>query len=173
MSDREYESFLLEILDEQDAFEVDREKITFLCEAMIADRQVKTGRLGVVLVDGDTIRQYNRDFLEHDYVTDVISFPIEDRLSEGHLEGEILVCTQIALDRAEEFGWTPGEEILLYVVHGVLHLLGLDDTTPDLRREMRQKENDYLGLLGIVVPDWNYESPDPGAVDEPGPEELN
>lgn len=155
MPRRKKESFLLEILDEQEEFVVETLKIKRICEKIIDDFRIGTGRLGVVLVDGETIRQYNRDFLKHDYPTDVISFPIETRLEEHHLEGEILACTEIARQRAEEFGWTPHEEILLYVVHGILHLLGFDDTTPESRRMMRQKEKEYLALADVVVPDWD------------------
>lgn len=144
--------FLLEILDEQDFLEADLGTIRPLCEEMVRDHRIKTGRIGVVLVDGATIQQYNRDFLKHDYQTDVISFPMEHIPAEGLLEGEILVCTQVALERAEEFGWTPAEELLLYIIHGILHLLGWDDVTPELRRKMQQKEREYLRRAGIKVP---------------------
>lgn len=161
MARRKKESFFLEILDEQDDIVVDTKKITTLCEKILADASVRTGRLGVVLVDPETIRQYNRDFLQHDYPTDVISFPIEERLSDGHLEAEVLACTQVAKERAGEFAWTPEEEILLYIVHGVLHLVGFDDATPDTRSEMRKKEKEYLAYLEIDVPDFDA---DPDAV---------
>lgn len=157
MPNPEQESFLLEILDEQEFLEIDLEMIRKLCERIVDDAGTKTGRIGIVLVDNETIQQYNRDFLQHDYPTDVISFPIEDRLADGHLEGEILACTQVALDRATEFGWSPQEEILLYVVHGILHLVGYDDTTPEERQLMRQKEKNYLALVNIFVPEWDCE----------------
>lgn len=154
MSNHE-ESFVVEIIDVQDFLEIDREKVERVCNRIAVDFKIETGRFGVVFVDDETIRQYNRDFLQHDYPTDVISFQIEDRRDEGHLEGEILACTQVARERAEEFGWTPEEEILLYVVHGILHLVGFDDTTSEQRREMRLKEKEYLAILDIAVPDWD------------------
>ena len=156
MSARKKDSCLIEILDEQDFFQVDTERIKLLCEKIIEDFQIRSGRLGIVLVDDDTIRQYNRDFLAHDYVTDVISFPIEQRLGEAHLEAEILACTQVAQQRASEFGWTQEEEILLYIVHGILHVVGFDDTTTENRTEMRLKEREYLARIGINVPDWDF-----------------
>lgn len=154
MSNHE-ESFVVEIIDVQDFLEIDREKVERVCNRIAVDFKIETGRFGVVFVDDETIRQYNRDFLQHDYPTDVISFQIEDRRDEGHLEGEILACTQVARERAEEFGWTPEEEILLYVVHGILHLVGFDDTTSEQRREMRLKEKEYLAILDVDVPDWD------------------
>lgn len=157
MPSPEQESFLLEVLDEQEFLEIDLKRIRKLCERIVEDAGAKTGRIGIILVDSETIHQYNRDFLQHDYPTDVISFPIEERLEEGHLEGEILACTQVAQDRAVEFGWSPQEEILLYVVHGILHLVGYDDTTPEERKLMRQKEKNYLALINIFVPEWDCE----------------
>lgn len=156
MPRRKKESFLIEILDEQDDLVVDPGPIRTICEKILDDAKVRAGRLGIVLVDGDTIQQYNRDFLQHDYPTDVISFPMEDRRNEGYLEAEILACTQIAKERAGEFCWTPQEELLLYVVHGVLHLVGFDDKTPEARTAMRQKEREYLALLQIDVPRLDY-----------------
>ena len=156
MPHRRKESFLLEILDEQDELVVDLEKVRIVCERILADCGIRSGRMNVVLVDSETIHQYNRDFLQHDYPTDAISFPIEDRRNEGYLEGEILVCTEIARDRAEEFGWTAEEELLLYVVHGMLHLAGFDDVTPEQQTVMREKERSYLAMLGIQVPSWDW-----------------
>jgi len=148
------EPLLLEILDEQDVFEIDAEEIRSLCERILDDAGIVSGRLGVVLVESDTIRQFNRDFLKHDYPTDVISFPIEER--PGYLEAEVLACTQMAKERAGEFCWTPREELLLYVVHGVLHLVGFDDITPEDRAAMRLKEKEYLADMGITVPELEY-----------------
>ena len=157
MSYRENEAFLLEILDVQEELAIDLEKIRTVCEKILDDCGIASGKMNVVLVDSDTIRQYNRDFLQHDYPTDTISFPIEDRRSEGHLEGEVLVCTEIAKDRAKEFGWTAEEELLLYVVHGMLHLAGFDDATPEQQTIMQEKEREYLATLGIQVPKWNWD----------------
>jgi probable rRNA maturation factor len=146
---------LLEILDEQDILEINVENIRTVCYRILDDFDVRSGSLEVVLVDNDTIQQYNRDFLRHDYPTDVISFPIEDRRSEGYLEAEILVSSQMAQDRAGEFGWLPEEELMLYIVHGTLHLVGFDDTTPEVSEMMRQKEKEYLTVLGINIPNWD------------------
>ncbi|MDR1271231.1 MAG: rRNA maturation RNase YbeY [Planctomycetaceae bacterium] len=157
MSHHKKSSILIEILDEQEYLVVNLDKIRLICEKILDDFTIQNGKLGVILVDNDTIQQYNRDFLQHDYPTDVISFPIVDRRREGYLEAEILVCTQIALDRAGEFGWLPEDELLLYIVHGILHLVGFGDTTPEIRTVMQQKEREYLAQLGITVPKWNLD----------------
>jgi probable rRNA maturation factor len=157
MPPRKNEPLLLEILDEQDTLVVDLEKIRTICERILADHQIHSGKINVVLVDSETIHRYNIDFLHHDYPTDVISFPIEDRRSEGYLEGEILVCSEVAKDRSAEFGWTAEEELLLYVVHGMLHLTGFDDTTPEQQAAMQEQERNFLAVLGLQVPNWNWD----------------
>ena len=157
MSHHEDGPFLLEVLDEQDILVVDMEKVRTVCETILADSEIRSGRINVVLVDSDTIHQFNKDFLLHDYPTDAISFPLEDRRSEGYLEGEVLACTEIAKDRAEEFGWTAEEELLLYIVHGMLHLAGFDDTTQEQQAVMQEKERNYLATLGIQMPHWNWD----------------
>ena len=157
MPHRRKKTIFLEILDEQEILVVDLEKVRTVCESILADNGIKSGKINVVLVDSDTIQQYNRDFLQHDYPTDSISFLTEDRRSKGYLEGEVLACTEIAKNRAAEFGWTAEEELLLYVVHGMLHLVGFDDETPDRQTVMQEKERHYLATLGIQVPGWNWD----------------
>jgi len=157
MPHRRKKPLLLEILDEQDEFAVDLGKVRTLCERILDDNGVTSGKINVVLVDSYTIQQYNRDFLQHDYPTDTISFTTEYLRDEGHLEGEVLVCTEIAKERAEEFSWTAEEELLLYVVHGMLHLIGFEDATPEQQAIMQEKERNYLATLGIQVPSWNWD----------------
>jgi probable rRNA maturation factor len=157
MSYRSEEPLLLEVLDEQDELAIDLEKVRIVCEYILADGNIRSGKINVVLVDSDTIQQYNRDFLHHDYPTDTISFRTEDRRTEGYLEGEVLVCTEVAHERAKEFGWTPEEELLLYVVHGMLHLTGFDDATSEQQAAMQEQERTYLEMLGIQVPNWNWD----------------
>ena len=157
MSHYEEEPLFLEVLDEQDELAIDLEKVRDVCEHILADGKIISGRINVVLVNSDTIQQYNRDFLQHDYPTDTISFPIENRRDEGHLEGEVLVCTEVAKERSEEFGWTAEEESFLYVVHGMLHLIGFEDATPEQQAIMQEKERYYLATLGIQVPNWNWD----------------
>ncbi len=79
-----------------------------------------------VLVDRATMARVHGDFLGDPTETDVITFPY----------GEILVCPAVAYDRAPSFGLGEDEEVLLYCLHGLLHLTGYDDATPKLAKEM-------------------------------------
>lgn len=107
--------------------------------------------VGVRVTMDRAIHAVNRQFLQHDYPTDVISFPYD--LSPPRVEGELVVSLETAMAQASDAGWSVKDEILLYIVHGTLHLVGFDDTADDVRVAMRQAERDALGSLGIVVPD--------------------
>jgi probable rRNA maturation factor len=87
-----------------------------------------------VLVDRATMARVHGDFLGDPTETDVITFPY----------GEILVCPAVARDCAAEFGHEVEQEILLYCLHGLLHLAGYDDTTPELAREMALAQANLL-----------------------------
>ena len=87
-----------------------------------------------VLVDRATMARVHGDFLGDPTETDVITFPY----------GEILVCPAIARDRTTEYGLETDQEVLLYALHGLLHLAGYDDTTPVLAKEMAIAQQQLL-----------------------------
>jgi len=115
-----------------------------------------SGRLGVMITDDETIHEINLRHLDHDYPTDVISFTY-DR-TKTTVEGELVVSLCTARRSAIEIGWDWRNELLLYVVHGTLHICGLEDTSPAERAEMRSQEQAVLERLGIV--DARRYSPD-------------
>jgi probable rRNA maturation factor len=115
-----------------------------------------SGRIGVMIADDETIHEINRRHLDHDYPTDVISFTYER--SETVVDGELVASLCTARRSANELGWDWRHELLLYVVHGTLHICGLEDTTPQERAAMRAQEQAVLRQLGIDDA-WQY-SPD-------------
>ncbi|WP_419189382.1 rRNA maturation RNase YbeY [Stieleria marina] len=110
-------------------------------------RGFSSGTVGVRITDDAAIRQLNAKHLGHDYATDVISFSYE--ADPPHLEGELVVSVDTARQKASEIGWPAESELLLYIVHGVLHITGMDDHEPTDRREMRQAEESVFLKLGI------------------------
>ena len=84
--------------------------------------------ISVAVVDDDAISELNGEFLGHQGPTDVLSFVLEQ--GEDFLDGEVVVSAETAQRAAAEFGWSAAEELLLYVIHGALHLAGYDDATP-------------------------------------------
>jgi probable rRNA maturation factor len=91
-------------------------------------------QIDVVLVDRATIARVHGEFMDDPAETDVITFPY----------GEILVCPAVAHDRAKEMKLKPDDEVLLYSLHGLLHLAGYDDTTPKLFKEMAAAQEKLL-----------------------------
>jgi rRNA maturation RNase YbeY len=98
--------------------------------------------LGIILTDHDTVLHLNRTYLEHDYLTDVLSFNLG--AAEGPVEGEVYIDLDTAAERHLEFGASFEEEVHRYTVHGLLHLLGYDDDTADARAAMKSLEDRYL-----------------------------
>ena len=114
---------------------------------MLRDAGVRKARISVAVVDDETIARLNWQYLRHRGPADVLSFLLDQ--SDG-LEGEVVVGAQTALRTAPHYGWPPHDELLLYVVHGTLHLVGHDDASPALRAEMQKRETDVLEKLGIT-----------------------
>ena len=124
-----------------------------LCEAIIAVLQgenVVSGAVSLAVVDGPAIHELNRRWLNHDYPTDVLSFLIER--SGDHLEGEIIVSAEMASETAVRYNWAAGDELLLYVIHGALHLVGYEDNTDTAQATMRSRERHYMGQFGLAPP---------------------
>lgn len=105
------------------------------------------GEIGIRVTDDPSIQQINRDHLGHDYPTDVISFGYQ--FDPPRVEGELVVSVDTARRRAEELAWTTANELMLYVVHGTLHLCGMDDHDSVDRAQMRQAETEIMLQLGI------------------------
>ena len=121
-----------------------------LCEAsrkILNDAGFRVGQLSLAVVDDEEMQQLNRQYLEHDYPTDVLSFLLED--GEDSLEGEIIVSADTAAREAKRWNWPVNDELLLYVIHGTLHLTGMDDHEPEDRSQMRQAETHYLATFGL------------------------
>ena len=110
----------------------------------LARRRIRSGELSVVLLPGRTIRRINRAYLGHDHVTDIITF---DLRAGRVFEGELLICPAEAARNARLFGEPFEREVLRYVAHGILHLLGYDDATGRQRALMRREEDKLLALV--------------------------
>ncbi|MGN0657985.1 MAG: rRNA maturation RNase YbeY [Emergencia sp.] len=110
--------------------------------------------ISVTFVDGEEIRALNRDYRDTDRVTDVLSFPQFEDLSELPEEGDIclgdvVICRERAAEQAEEFGHSFEREIIYLFTHSILHLLGYDHMEEDEKREMRRREEEVMEYLGI------------------------
>lgn len=140
----------ISIADEQQRLTLDQARLHAAIESVLRGEGIDEAEISLAIVDDPQIHELNRRFLDHDEPTDVLSFLLEHR--PGYLEGEIVVSADTAAARAVQFNWPPEDELLLYVVHGTLHLAGYDDQTAELRGEMRHRERHYLHGFGLTPP---------------------
>jgi probable rRNA maturation factor len=115
--------------------------------AAARDQGFGSGELGVRITDDAAIHRVNVDHLGHDYPTDVISFDYGS--GEGRIDGEMIVSAETAERQASEGEWPVAHELMLYLVHGTLHIAGLDDRDAAERERMRAAEQRVLRSLGV------------------------
>lgn len=135
------------ITSRQDRLEIDTQLLAEACRRIAEGAGHSQAAISVTLVDDNEMHKLNREHLAHDYPTDVLSFPLS--APGGMLEGEIIASTDTAIANAQEYGNRAEEELLLYVVHGMLHLVGLDDKTDDKAAKMREAEAYWLEDLEV------------------------
>ena len=137
---------------------INRRLLKQIAAALLADLKVEAAELGIHLVAAPEIIRLNEQFLRHAGPTDVIAFDHSDsRRDPGHrpktpgprrqLYGEIFICVDEAVLQARKFRASWQSEITRYLVHGVLHLLGHDDSRPAERHKMKRAENRRLREL--------------------------
>jgi rRNA maturation RNase YbeY len=98
----------------------------------------KAGDIAYIFCSDERILEVNKQYLQHDYYTDIITFDY----SEGQIiSGDIFISIDTVKTNAEEFGVSFEQELNRIIIHGILHLCGQDDKTPELRLEMTRKEN--------------------------------
>ena len=120
--------------------------------ALFAEREITEAELGINLVAAREMALVNETFLQHEGSTDVITFDHLDpnpktRDARRQIHGELFICVDDALLQAKEFKTKWQAEVVRYVVHGVLHLLGYDDLKPQLRLVMKREENRLVRQL--------------------------
>ena len=139
-------SFEVLLSNGQSRHAVDEEQLIAAARAVLRESEFTSAMISLAVVNDSTIRELNRQFLNHDWPTDVLSFALQD--DGDHLEGEVIISADTAATSAAELGCTPAAEQLLYVIHGMLHLIGYRDKTPTEAREMRLAEAQFLGEFG-------------------------
>jgi len=152
----------VEIANEQSEHVFDSDLLREAVRIVLKGESVDQGDVSVAIVDDETIHGMNLKYLQHDYATDVLSFRLS---SPGELfEGEIVVSADTAAREAMRYGWNKADELLLYLIHGTLHLVGHEDASDAERETMRAKERQYLAALGRHP---SYEERGPAICDSP------
>jgi probable rRNA maturation factor len=148
--------FTIEIADEQTAHQFDAARLTAAVDAVLNDAGIRQAEISLAIVSGDSMHELNRRYLGHDYPTDVLSFLLEHDEAAASLSGQIIVSADYAAAEAARYGWATDDELLLYAIHGCLHLVGYDDSTVEGQRAMRAAESHHLRRFGL---EHRYEEP--------------
>jgi probable rRNA maturation factor len=128
------------IINDSNHTRIPRAKITQAVTRTLQGESIAIADISVILLDDTTIHEMNRKFLQHDYPTDVITFPLED----NPLEGEIYISVDTAAQQAKDYTVSLTQELMRLAVHGTLHLIGYDDGTEQQRARMSELETLYI-----------------------------
>jgi probable rRNA maturation factor len=144
------QDFAISLANEQSRHTVDEQALIEAARAVLANSDFDSANVSLAVVDDVTIHELNRRHLNHDWPTDVLSFVLDD--DGNHLEGEVIISADTAAATAAEVGSPAVAEQVLYVVHGMLHLVGYEDATAADRSAMRAAEAALLRSLGWEPP---------------------
>jgi probable rRNA maturation factor len=111
---------------------------------IIAKEGRTTGDLSFVITNDERLKQINVEFLEHDYYTDVITFNYNEK---NEVNGEIYISLDRVKENSLNYNVSLEAELLRVIMHGVLHLVGFDDTNDKKRNKMREMEEYWLSSL--------------------------
>jgi len=135
-------------------FKIYKNSIKKLAESILIEEDGnKNLELDITIVTDDEIDRINEQYLNHEGPTDVISFPQRDYgrenqfYDEDNLLGDIVVSSDTAADQSKSFKTSLNQEFGLYLIHGILHLLGYDDQTEPMKKDMEEKQNMWFNIL--------------------------
>jgi len=129
----------------QKKVKINHKKIKKLIFSVLKGEAVKeTGWINICFVDNPQIKKFNAKFLRIKGATDVLAFNLTDKKEKNVILADIMISGQEALKQAHIYKTTPDYELSLYVVHGLLHILGFNDHTIRQIKLMRKKENQYV-----------------------------
>ncbi len=128
---------------------IKRRDITAWVKAVAAAYGRRVGEIGYMFVSDEKILEVNREYLGHDYYTDIITFDYD----EGDvISGDLVISLDTVRTNAELFGKCYDEELHRVIIHGILHLCGINDKGPGEREIMEKAEDNALEMYGYHRP---------------------
>ncbi|MFT7643936.1 MAG: putative rRNA maturation factor [Pirellulaceae bacterium] len=137
----------VEINNRQQTLTIDEQQLREAVVGVLQAAGRANALVSVAIVDDSTMHELNRQYLAHDYPTDVLSFVLEE--NEEMLDGEVIVSADTAAQIGPAYGASPQQELLHYLIHGCLHLVGHDDHEEEKLRTMREQEKFHLNQFGM------------------------
>ena len=149
---------IVHISNEQKSLDFSTTLIPKLVEAVLTEENQSCEEVSLYFVDTPRICELHEEFFQDPTPTDCISFPMDEEIEAfeggGRILGDVFVCPETALLYSKEHQVDPYEETTLYIVHGLLHLMGYDDLDDDSLSEMRAAEKrhmDHLKKLNLIL----------------------
>ena len=138
----------------ENGINVDKRSVHKLVKLISDDLAVKINSLEFNFVSQDTIVLINKEYLRHNYRTDIITFDYS--AEKNKLDGEIFISLRDALENSKKYRVSVDNELLRLIIHGILHLIGFDDVTADKRKRMKVVEDRMVDKFnkyskGLVV----------------------
>lgn len=128
--------------------------MTQTVKTVLTREGIRSADLSIVFVNDSKMKSLNKAYLGRSYATDVLAFNFHEQLplekkkqspeSRQEVCGEIIISAAMAARNGREFGSSVQEELQLYVIHGLLHLLGFDDGSASDKERMREKERELM-----------------------------
>jgi len=135
---------LIQFFNQDHSFTLENPTIIsdWVLKTFISEHILKEIELSIIFCSDNALLEINKQFLNHDYFTDIITFPIEE--TNTVFEAELYISIDRIIDNAQTLDIPFDRELKRVIIHGVLHLCGFGDKTPKEIQEMRNKEDFYL-----------------------------
>ncbi len=128
---------------------INKTRIHSIISALKKEYKLTISFLSISFINSNELKQINRDYLKHDYETDIITFNYSKKLKD--IDGEILISLDEANYNAKKYNVSLGKELSRLVIHGVLHLLNYDDKDGKSKKIMNQEENKLINKFNFSL----------------------
>ena len=126
---------------------IKRREISAWVKSVAQSLGKKVGDVAYIFCNDEKILEVNREYLQHDYYTDIITF---DYTEENVISGDLFISLDTVLSNSEQLGVSYDQELRRVIIHGILHLCGIDDKGPGEREIMEEHENRALAMLASL-----------------------
>ncbi|MDQ1772962.1 rRNA maturation RNase YbeY [Labilibaculum sp. A4] len=126
---------------------IDQKRLSEWINRVVVNNSFEIGEINYYFCSDNYLLEMNREHLNHDYFTDIITF---DYTVADIVSGDLFISVDTVLDNAKEYGCEYLQELHRVMIHGVLHLMGIDDKTDEDQEIMTQKEDESLALLSDI-----------------------